>query len=332
MAALEEDEPIAAFLAREFPGDKYSGLRDSVRGFAEGYDLADMNRASTKALYKEWAHESEEEEYRLEGGYRRLAGHLVTQCLANGCAIHFSTPVTHIRWQKGRVEVTAAAGQIFTGNRLVIAVPLSVLQADGPDLPPGPSSSAPRIQLLPLQFFPSIPIHLQAARQLGYGSVIKILLEFKTAFWKEKKKTGQTLFILSDEPVPTWWTQPEDANTLLTGWLTGDNMRAFQNLTGPGRLDACLSAVASIFTVDRTFLQRQLTASRILDWSAAPYIAGGYSFEAINGAEARAILSQPVEQTLYFAGEALYEGAAPATVEAAFCSGHTVAQKIIAQS
>jgi monoamine oxidase len=327
MAALQQDRPIAGFLAEEFPGEKYATLRDSVRGFAEGYDLADMNRASTKALYKEWSHEGDEEEYRLEGGYRRLVEYLISQCQANGCTIRLSTPATHIRWEQDRVEVTAASGAVFTANRLVVAVPLSVLQAD-----PTTLASSPVVQPPALQFFPPIPDYRQAACQLGYGSVIKILLAFKTPFWNEKKKPGHTLFILSDEPVPTWWTQPEDTNTLLTGWLTGDNMRAFQKLTAEGRLDACLSAVASIFAVDPSFLRGQLTASRILDWSAAPYIAGGYSFEAVYGDEARAILSQPIEQTLYFAGEALYEGEAPSTVEAALCSGHRAAQKIIAQS
>jgi monoamine oxidase len=332
MAALQEDEPIARFLATEFPEEKYTGLRNSVRGFAEGYDLADMDRASTKALYKEWSHEGDDEEYRLEGGYRQLTSYLTGQCLAGGCVLHLSTPVTHIHWQQGRVELTAATGHRFTGDRLLITVPLGVLQTELPSSatpsPPGhPSgSSAPA-----LQFFPPIPAHLQAARQLGYGSVIKILLEFKAPFWNKKKKPGRTLFLLSDEKIPTWWTQADDTGTLLTGWLTGENMRIFQGQNTEQRMDACLSAVASIFSVDKSFLQQQLTASLILDWSTAPYISGGYSFETVGSAEARAVLSQPVSETLYFAGEALYEGNAPATVEAALCSGHIVAQKIIAQ-
>jgi monoamine oxidase len=173
---------------------------------------------------------------------------------------------------------------------------------------------------------------LEAVRQLGYGNVIKILLEFATPFWRGKKKPGQTLFILSDEPVPTWWTQPDDGNTLVTGWLTGENMRIFQSLPPDARLHHLLSSLAVLFDVDRDFLMGQLKASRILDWSAAPYIKGGYSFETVDSSRARALLSQPIAQTLYFAGEAFYEGIAPATVEAAFSSGLAIAKKIIAQS
>jgi monoamine oxidase len=313
MASLQEDLPIAVFLAQKFPGEKYADLRDSVRRFAEGYDLADMNRASTHALYQEWSREGEEEEYRLEGGYQRLTEHLVAQCRANGCSIHLSTPITEIRWQPGRVEAVAANAQVFSAGRLLITAPLGVLQS--PDL----------------RWSPSIAGQLEAVRQLGYGTVIKILLEFATPFWRGKKKTGQTLFLLSDEPVPTWWTQTDDENTLLTGWLTGENMRIFQSLPPDARLNHLLSSLAVLFDVDRNSLMGQLKASRILDWSAAPYIKGGYSFETVDAAGARALLSQPVAQTLYFAGEAFYEGIAPATVEAAFSSGLAIAKKIIAQ-
>src|SRR5579872_2529887 len=53
MAKLVEDQPIAQFLATHFPGDEYAPLRRSVQGFAEGYDLADLATASTKALFAE---------------------------------------------------------------------------------------------------------------------------------------------------------------------------------------------------------------------------------------------------------------------------------------
>jgi predicted NAD/FAD-dependent oxidoreductase len=48
--------------------------------------------------------------------------------------------------------------------------------------------------------------------------------------------------------------------------------------------------------------------------------------------KARQQLLQPVEGTIWFAGEALYDGIAPGTVEAALTSGQEVAEKIIAQS
>ncbi|HXB91567.1 MAG TPA: NAD(P)/FAD-dependent oxidoreductase [Puia sp.] len=321
MAAVKEDLSLTEFLSRNFPGDPYAGLRESVRGFAQGFDLADLNRASTRALYREWSHDGEDEEYRLEGGYGKLVDHLSAQCRAGGCTIHLSSPVTHVRWERGRVELTTKAGAVFTASKLLITVSLGVLQYPGDSL-----SSAGS-----LEFIPAIPEHLQAAGRLGYGSVVKILLAFRAPFWRKRKKRGHTLFIVSDEKVPTWWTQADDENTLLTGWLTGDNMREFQRLPPEEQMNTCISALGSIFALEAAFLREQLAGSRILDWSRAPYVRGGYSFEAVGSVEARHLLSQPVEDTLYFAGEALYEGDSPATVEAAFSSGAVAAQKIIAR-
>jgi monoamine oxidase len=323
MGQIKEDMPIADLLATWFSEEKYAGLRDSARRFAEGYDLADLHTVSTLALYKEWASEEDEEEYRLEGGYRRLIDYLAGECRSNGCTLHLSSPVTLVQWQQGRVAVTTADGRQYTADRLITTVSLGVLQQSA-TAPAGPTPA--------LRFSPAIPEYIRAAGQIGFGSVIKILLEFKTPFWNGKKTGAQTLFILSSEPVPTWWTQTPEADLLLTGWLAGKGMQIFRQLDQAGRIDSCLRSLAAIFSVSQDFLQQQLTASLILDWEQAPYIHGGYSFDTIATPVARALLSEPIAQTLYFAGEAIYEGSAPGTVEAAFSSGLAVAEKIIAQS
>jgi monoamine oxidase len=309
MGKMEGDEPFAGFLDARFPGERYAGLRKTARQFAQGYDLADLDTVSTRALYKEWVSEEDSSEYRVGGGYGRLVDYLVGECLRQGCSFHFSSPVTRVRWQEGGVEVTTAGGQLFSGHRLIVTASLGVIPH--------------------LRFSPSIPEYIAAAGQIGYGSVIKILLEFKTAFWKEKKKGDQTLFILSDQPVPTWWTQTPETSALLTGWLTGDAMRSFQTLDKESRVDRCLDSLAVIFSADRNMLRHQLSASLILDWQQQPFIHGAYSFDTVATPVSRALLRMPISHTLYFAGEAIYEGNAPGTVEAAFHSGLEVAGKII---
>jgi monoamine oxidase len=314
MQQLGQDQPLGDFLATFFPGERYAALRDRARRYAEGYDLADLHSASCRGLYKEWANEQDEEEYRPEGGYRRLVDYLAGECRRYNCTLHFSSPVAEVHWQRGRVEVKTLSGQPFTADRLLVTVSLGVLRAGV------------------LRFFPAIPDYLQAARDIGYGTIVKILLEFKTAFWRGKEAGDQTLFILSDQPVPTWWTQTASTDTLLTGWLPVSGIPAFLQLDRQGRIDRCLDSLAVIFGADRAFLSSQLVASLVLDWSDAPYILGGYSFPTVGSQAARTLLSTPVEGTLWFGGEGLYEGDAPGTVEAGFSSGLETAKKIIAQS
>ena len=316
MEQLEDDVPIADFMAQHFPEDQYTALKDSVRRFAEGYDLADVHRVSTKALYNEWAREGEEEEYRLEGGYRRLIDFLVGECRKQGVGFHFSLPVEQVNWSPGGVEVIGEKGEVFKCDRLVVTASLGVLQAD-PEL---------------LRFSPAIPIHRHAIKQMGYGSVVKILAEFKRPFWKERKPAGKTLFIISEEAIPTWWTQPDDSDCLLTGWLAGANMKAFQQLSEEKRSESCFQSLGAIFSIDKEVIRQELVVLKILDWANPPYVRGGYSFDTVETGKARHQLLQPVEGTIWFAGEALYDGIAPGTVEAALTSGHEVAEKIIAQS
>jgi monoamine oxidase len=320
MEALEEqgqDLPIGDFLAREFSGEKYAGLRGSVQRFAEGYDLADVGTASTRALYREWQEEGQAE-YRIDGGYGRLIQFLADGCRAGGCLIQNASPAKEIRWQPGRVEVVTADGRTFSGGKLIVTVSLGILQME-PSQPSPPPPGA-------LQFFPPIPGYLQAVRQLGYGSVIKILMEFSQPFWQEKGK--DVSFILSDEPIPTWWLQSPEESPLVTGWLTGAVLKKFRELDYQARIDLCLQSLASIFGRDIRFLQQQLITVHIADWPSAPYIKGGYSFDTVESVQARKVLRQPIQETLFFAGEALYEGPSPGTVEAAFTSGKEVAEKI----
>jgi monoamine oxidase len=311
MAALTEDQPVAGFLARHFGGERYERLRESVRRFAEGYDLADPERVSTLSLYREWSEEMGEEEWRPVGGYRRMIDFLVEQCRRQGAVLYCNSAVTAVSWEKGRVVVTTAGGPVFTAGILVVAVPLGVLQTGG------------------IRFHPALPEMDGVLRRLGYGSVIKILLEFKQAFWLDKKLAEQTLFILSDQAIPTWWTQTGEEDRLLTGWLAGEKMRHFQQLDESGQMACCLRSLAAIFARDEGWLREELAASLVLDWSGMPFVKGGYSFETVGSAEARGLLSRPFGKTIYFCGEALYEGEAPGTVEAALKSGWDVAEKIL---
>jgi len=312
MAMLSEDKPLADFLDAEFPGERYSSLRDSVGRMAEGYDLADLRTVSTKWLCREWsAEEEEEEEYRPVGGYRRLIDYLVGVCREQGCRLYFSSVVKAVRWDWHRVEVETADGQVFAADRLLTTVSLGVLKSGG------------------IGFSPAITPQMEAVQKLGFGTVIKVQLEFAAPFWGKEKPAGRTLFLVTGEAVPVWWTQSPDDCPLITAWIAGERMRVFRGLNKEARIDNCLRSLAAIFSVDEKDLRKQLRASLILDWEAAPAVMGGYSFDTVDTADARKVLCEPVAGTLYFAGEGLYAGNSPGTVEAAFCSGAEVAEKML---
>jgi monoamine oxidase len=55
---------------------------------------------------------------------------------------------------------------------------------------------------------------------------------------------------------------------------------------------------------------------------------GGYSYSTLFSKKAVEILSEPIAETIFFAGEAIYSGESQGTVEAALQSGLDAAKKI----
>ncbi|NII25410.1 FAD-dependent oxidoreductase [Pseudoflavitalea sp. X16] len=312
LQSLQQDMTVREFLDRHFQEPRYEELRRSVQRFAEGYDGADINKASVLALRNEWEKE-ETEQYHITGGYERLTDYLITQCVRQRCSLHFNTPVQRISWQQGRVEVTTGDERSFTADKVIITVPLGVWQQ---------AHDKSNIDVVP-----AIDQQLAAFRQIGFSAVIKVSLEFKQPFWQEYEK--ELGFIFSEEIFPTWWTQLPHPVPLLTGWINGPQAISFAQTSPEKMLQYALYSLAGIFGLPLVFLEQQLVASHITDWGADPFSLGAYSYDMLSSKAARQFLQQPVAGTLFFAGEALYEGAHPGTVEAALASGAAVAAKLM---
>lgn len=299
---LEQDTTIDDFLSKYFAGEKYEELHRSVRGFAEGYDLADTSKAAIKPLQKEWLHE-EETQYRIDGGYIQLTHYLLQICLKNKVNIHYNCFVENIEWKKAEVMITTSGKQKFSASKVIITVSAGILQAGK------------------INFIPAIPSYTNAIANLGFGSVIKILLQFKEPFWKEQTKDAG--FILSNETIPTWWTQQQD-NNLLTGWLGGPNAEHYKNKSSREIIEIAIESLSKIFNRQPHQLHEYLLHAEAFNWSNNYFSLGGYSYNTLHSENAKRILNTPTHSTIYFAGEALYSGDAPATVEAALQSGLTV--------
>ncbi len=316
LSGLAQDMPLAAFLAQEFPGEEHETLRTFATQFAEGYDAADANRVSAWALRDEWAAGGVDDSPRPVGGYGPLLRWLAGQAQAAGAILHLATPIRQISWRPGAVVALAASGATYHARRVLCTVPLGVWQR--PAGQPGY-----------LRVEPEIPAHRAAAAQLGFGSVIKIILEFQTPFWH--KRLPELEFLLSDAPVPTWWSQLPAPTPQLTGWLAGPAAQHLRDAPAETVLRQALESLSCLLATPLATLQAQLRAHYVHNWGAEPCAYGAYSYPTIGAAAARAALATPVADTLFFAGEGVYEGPYGGTVEAALVSGQAAAHTLLAQ-
>ena len=306
---IREDITVNEFLEQNYADEKYEELRRSVIRFAEGFDLADPSQASILALREEWMGE-EGEQYRIPGGYDQLVNFLEKQCRELGCIILTSSVVTKINWQQNDVTVITK-NQIYNGHKVIVTVSLGLLQKEPPTI----------------VFEPGIDRYLSAAKQIGFGSVVKVLLQFREDFWEKKKKNLGFLF--TNEIIPTWWTQQPSSYPLLTGWAGGPQVWPLENKSDEEISDVALQSLSHVFNKPVADLKKLLTASLVANWRNDPYTVGAYSYSTLETVKAQKLFGNPVDDTIYFAGEAFYSGTSPGTVEAALVSAKNVVIEIM---
>jgi len=297
MGSLKEDMTLNTFLEEYYGGDNYTELKKHVLSFVEGFDLADPEKVSVRSLYEEWSKE-QEENFRIPGGYNKLIHFIENECLKSGCVMIKEDAVTQIVWQKGEVTAYTASGKKYSGEKILVTVPVSLLTG-----------------VAGIEFIPAMEDRSKAAADIGFGPVIKVALHFTKRFWKK-----DTRFIFSEEMIPTWWTQLPLKNNLLTGWAGGPKASKMNRHSDEELLEIALVSLSNIFSLGTASLRSNLDQWYVFNWKE-----GAYSYATPQSKAAKKLLNTPLENTVFFAGEGLYEGDYPGTVEAALASGKQTA-------
>jgi monoamine oxidase len=225
--------------------------------------------------------------------------------------------VRQINRQKDEVQIVTDKISL-KAKKVLITVSIGVLQSGS------------------IQFSPPAPQIFSAVKNLGFGPVIKTVLQFDEAFWKNEKFThGKDLsklsFIFSRATIPTWWTYHPKNAAMLTGWSAGPHAEKIKNLSDKEILQKAMESLSEIFSMDVGLLQQKLKAWHAANWVNDPFSCGGYSYEVVNGTEFKQVLKASVENAIFFAGEGLVDGPEIGTVEAALSSGREMAHEILAR-
>lgn len=240
--------------------------------------------------------------FRLKEGY----SHLLEQ-FAAGLNIRYKTPVTRIHRSLSGVEIQTESDTTYTAQQVVITLPLALLQENA------------------VEFVPELPdSKLNAIHGLGAGHITKLILKFDRPFWSQTLESCATTL-----DTQLWWR---------SGWKRHNEapvLTAFTGVTGADKLGALgrdgaiqkgLQDLEQMFDLP---LAHRLTDALFVDWQADPYARMAYSYGPVNGVGLRSQLAQPVNQTLFFAGEATHTTRA-ATVHGALESGVRAASEILA--
>jgi monoamine oxidase len=321
------DQSFLDFLARH--PDVPPEVRDRATAYVTGFNAADPANVSVHWLVQSRRAEEKihgEHAYRMQGGYATLLDILHTQLHDARVTLHLNTIANSVRWSREKVEITAHQdGQptTYSAPRALITVPLAVLQAK-----PGEPGA--------LEFIPALPAQKQNALSLlQMGKVIRITLRFRERFWDRLRPDGARslqsmgfLFTL-DERFPTWWTTMPDPLPLITGWAP---FRAAEYLSGQTSflaLETALDSLSRGLDFDRKKIDDLLEAAFTHDWQSDPFSRGAYSYVKVGGENAPLDLSAPLDNTLFFAGEATDITANTGTVHGAIASARRASAEIL---
>ncbi|HZX69043.1 MAG TPA: NAD(P)/FAD-dependent oxidoreductase [Candidatus Elarobacter sp.] len=320
--ALTTDVSIEEFL-RSLAEDDPNTPRELryARMMVEGFDAADARRASAQALAEEWSPGDQGQtsmQFRPLGGYGRILRTLHGALDPERVHVRLETPATRVaRTDAGVVVEANCRGDLVRvrAHAAIVTLPVGVLQAGT------------------LHFEPDLPPAKYAALNgLVMGPVVKLILRFGSAFWErvhdERYRDGG-FFHRAEASFPTFWNALPLRATTLVAWAGGPKADALAHDDEPALVRRALDDLRILFG-NEPDPSDELEAVFVHDWQADPWSRGAYSYVATGGGNARTQLAAPVDDVLFFAGEAT-EGAAEAgTVAGALQSGHRAAHEALA--
>jgi monoamine oxidase len=285
------DVPASAYLES---GGRWNALIDAVSTYYSG---AELDHISVRDLAR---YDDSGVNWRVAGGYGALvAGHGV------GLPLRLACPVTRIDRRGKALRVESPAGVVTAGS-VIVTLPSAVLAAT-PDL-----------------FLPALPEKVEAAAHLPLGLADKLYLALADAdeFTTESRTFGH----MDRTATAAYHFRPfgrPEIEAYFGGTLAADLEKAGE----AAFVDFAVAELVGLYGAD---FAARLTPLAFHGWRNDPYALGSYSYAEVGHADARTALAAPVEERIFFAGEAC-SVTDYSTAHGALATGRAAATAVLAR-
>ena len=237
------------------------------------------------------------------GGYRQIV-----DTLADGAAVRIGQAVTEIDYSGTGGVLTTSAGATFEAAGVIVTVPLGVLKKGR------------------ISFRPSLPTgKRRAIAGLEMGVLNKTCLLFDEVFWDEDIEFIGRVGAEKGHWAETLNLYPHTGQPILMMFNAGTYGARLEQYSDRQIVENAVAALKDVY--GDVPAPRD---ARITRWNSDPWTHGAYSFvPAGSSFEQYAVLGEPVDDKVFFAGEATHPDY-PATVHGAFLSGVRAARQIAA--
>jgi monoamine oxidase len=263
-----QDEPDIAASALVDPVSRWSRLINSVGTYISGMDL---DRVSVKDLER---YEDTGVNWRVFKGYGALisdAGAALPQM--RDCAVR------GIDHSGKRLRIDTGKGAI-AADQVIVTIPTSVLAAEC------------------IAFTPALPQKIDAARGLPLGLDNKLFMALDGA---EEFDAEVRLFGRTDRKGTGGYHLRPFGRPLIEGYFGGGLAIELEAGGDKAFFDFAVAELVGLFGSD---FARRLKFIAVHCWGRDPFALGSYSSALPGFADGRATLAAPVDDRLFFAGEA----------------------------
>jgi monoamine oxidase len=294
---LREETPASDRAADALePNCRWNSWLEALSGYINGSELGCLSIAD----YLAYDDADSDVNWRLPEGY----GALVATAGAADLPVQLGASVATIDRGKAPLRATGKWGAI-TADRIIVAVPTTVLAQER------------------LRFDPPLPAKIEAAADLPLGLANKafLLLDRPEPFEPDTQLLGDP----HDPATGSYYLRPF-GRPVIECFFGGAGARG---LEAEGEGAAADFATEQLVGLLGSAIRRRLTPLAETRWGSDPLFGGSYSHALPGKPDARARLAAPIENRIFFAGEAC-SASDFSTAHGAYASGIAAADAALA--
>lgn len=209
-----------------------------------------------------------------------IAPHIINNIVLN-------SPVKEIDYTSDKVKVKNTSDEIFEADKVIVTVPLTILQEGLID------------------FKPAYPTNkIEAFKGVYVPDGIKVFMEFSERFYPDMLIFGSANdFVFEDSDESIYYDaafRKDSGKNILALFAVGDKANRYTDLpTDEALIAYILKELDEVFEGKAS---QHYIKHKSQNWSKEPFIRGSYSHYENDGVQE--VLSAPIDNKIYFAGEA----------------------------
>lgn len=281
-------------------GMDYENIIENIAG-DQGAAASRISVYGNNEDEKNWC--SGDEDYKFSDTYYDLIDSQIAIHVKD--KIRVNTIVKLIDYSGDIITVIDSNNNTYTASKVIITVPISILKLSN------------------IQFSPSLPKEKTTAfSKIGMDAGMKVFLKFTNRFYHENIIGGDICAAYADERIGK-----TGKDNILLAFVMGTQAEYLTSLGNDSAITkALLSELDLMYNGQAT---SSFVSSHVENWTTHPFIRGAYSYSPVGMGNARIIAAQPVDNKLFFAGEAMNTNGHHQTVFGAVETGYREAYNIL---